>query len=247
MRRILKAVFICGLIILFPQPPVMAKGNCPGKDKVSVIMQRLFRRAVQVESVKESVIKGVCEAVLTLRGQKRIIYLDSKGKYVLNGQIYRVADRTNITRETIQDLNKFTPSQMKILDSLVAFEKGEGKKTVYFVTDPVCPFCKRAESIMEPLMKEGKIHVKFLFFPLRFHRGAKEQSISIICDNKGFKGLKGQYMSKNQCEKGKKKVEDSIKFLMQKGITATPTYIFPDGSYHSGVMQGNALLKRLGS
>ncbi|HFC46370.1 MAG TPA: DsbC family protein, partial [Dissulfuribacter thermophilus] len=143
------------------------------------------------------------------------------------------------------ELNKFTPAQLKTLDNLVAFEKGAGK-TLYFVTDPMCPYCKKAERILEPLMEEGKIKVKFLLFPLRFHKGAKEQCISIICDKKGLEGLKTQYRSENQCEAGKRQVEDTVKFLQQKGITGTPTYIFMDGRYHSGVLQKDALLKRLG-
>lgn len=222
-----------------------AEANCPSAEKVAEIIQKTFNRTIKVDKVHESVVKGVCEATVSLGAQKRVIYTDSKGKYIINGQIFRVADRTNVTRETIQELNRFTPVQLKALDNLVAFEKGTGK-TLYFVTDPMCPYCKKAEKVLEQLIDEGKVKVKFLLFPLRFHRGAKEQCISIICDKKGLEGLKSQYRSNNQCEAGKKQVEDTVKFLQQKGITGTPTYIFPDGRYHSGVLQKEQLLRRLG-
>ncbi len=222
-----------------------AASSCPDKKTVAEIIQKTFRRTITVEKVRASKVKGLCEAVVNLNGQKRLLYTDEKGEYIINGQIFSVANRTNITRESIAELNKFTPAQLKTLDNLVAFEKGAGK-TLYFVTDPMCPYCKKAERILEPLMEEGKIKVKFLLFPLRFHKGAKEQCISIICDKKGLEGLKTQYRSENQCDAGKRQVEDTVKFLQQKGITGTPTYIFMDGRYHSGVLQKDALLKRLG-
>ncbi len=225
--------------------PSLVLASCPDAKTVAEIVQKTFRRTISVEKVRPSKVKGLCEAVVNLNGQKKLLYTDEKGEYIINGQIFDVANRSNITRESIAELNKFTPAQLKTLDRLVAFEKGEGK-TLYFVTDPMCPYCKKAEQIMEPLMEEGKIKVKFLLFPLRFHKGAKEQCISIICDQKGLEGLKTQYRSDNQCEAGKKQVEDTVKFLQQKGITGTPTYIFMDGRYHSGVMQKDALLRRMG-
>ena len=236
---------LAGLLLATVACKAVAGGTCPSPQEVQDNVKKTFNRTVKVEQVKSSVVDGLCEAIVTLNGQKRVLYTDRKGLFIINGQIFSVKDRTNITRSTIQELNRFTQAQLKVLDNLVAFEKGDGK-TLYFVTDPMCPYCKKAERILEELMNQGKIRVKFLLFPLRFHKGAKEQCISIICDKKGLDGLKTQYRSNNQCEAGKKQVEDTIKFLQQKGITGTPTYIFMDGRYHSGVMKKEALLRRLG-
>lgn len=83
-------------------------------------------------------------------------------------------------------------------------------------------------------------------YPLESHPGAKEQSISVICDDKGFDDLHGGYSSENQCSKGRAMVEETISFLTKKGISSTPTYIFPDGLYSSGLLQEAALRRRLG-
>ena len=253
MGKMKSALFVMCLLVVFGLGVASfvnagSAPDCPTKSNVEGMIMHTFNRPIKVVSVKKSEVSGLCEAVVSLNGQKRILYTDKTGEYIVNGQIFRIKDRQNITRNTIQELNKFTMPQLKTLDNLVAFEEGKGEKakSFYFVTDPMCPYCKRAEQIFEPLIKEGKIKVKFLLFPLRFHKGAKEQSISIICDKKGLEGLKSQYKSDNQCEAGKKKVEDTIKFLQQKGITGTPTYIFSDGKFHSGVLQKGALLKRLG-
>ncbi len=224
----------------------LAHAQCPPKEKVQSAVSHLFRKGVKVTGVHPSEVAGLCRVDITFRGRKQITYTDGEGKYLIAGQIFRVADKANITRNAIDQLNRFSKADMKKLDSLVAFTAGSGKATFYLVTDPQCPYCKRAEKIIDKMIEEGKITVKYLMFPLPFHKGAKEETISIICDNKGLDGFRHQYKSDNQCEAGKKKVEETIKFLRSKGINGTPTYIFENGLFHSGVIQRAELEKRLG-
>ena len=83
-------------------------------------------------------------------------------------------------------------------------------------------------------------------FPLPMHQGAREQCVAVICDKKGFDDLEKGYKSDNQCAEGTKLVDDSIALLSSKGITGTPTYIFADGRFQSGVLEPDALRQRLG-
>jgi thiol:disulfide interchange protein DsbC len=83
-------------------------------------------------------------------------------------------------------------------------------------------------------------------FPLAMHKGAREQCISVICDKKGFDDLEGGYKSDSTCSEGEKLVDETIAFLSSKGITGTPTYIFSDGRFQSGVLEASALRQRLG-
>lgn len=83
-------------------------------------------------------------------------------------------------------------------------------------------------------------------FPLPSHKGAKEQCISVICDEKGYEELDSGYRSDNQCAEGTALVNKTISFLRKKGIRSTPTYIFPDGLYQSGLLKEEPLLERLG-
>jgi len=233
------------LLSVMLSAPLFA-GSCPSKDKVKENIEKTFRRKIEVDKVTPSEIEGLCDVQIKLQGQNRIVYTDKNSKYFIAGQIYRASDQTNITKEAVQKLNKFTKQELEKLESMVAFTLGTKGKTLYFVTDPQCPYCKKAESILEPLANEGKIQVKFLFFPLKFHKGAKEECISILCDNKGIEGFRQRYKSDNQCVEGKKKVEETLSFLQKKGINGTPTYIFMNGLYHSGVLQRSDLEKRLG-
>ena len=96
------------------------------------------------------------------------------------------------------------------------------------------------------MAEEGLIRVRVLMFPLDSHKGAKEQCIAVICDEKGFDDLHEGYTSENQCEKGAAIVTETVNFLKTKGVRSTPTYIFSDGLPHSGLLAEEPLRQRLG-
>jgi len=83
-------------------------------------------------------------------------------------------------------------------------------------------------------------------FPLPMHKGAREQCVAVLCDKKGFDDLENGYKSDNQCADGAKLVDDTIALLSGKGITGTPTYLFADGKFQSGVLEADPLRQRLG-
>lgn len=219
--------------------------RCPSVKQVKRSAKITLNRNLEVVAVTPSEVKGLCQVHIRLRGKNRVIYTDQRGEYLMTGQIFRVSDRTNITREALADLNRLSREEMKQLDRLTAFTVGKGKKLVYLITDPQCPFCKRAEDNIEPMIASGEITLKVLLYPLPFHKGAREECISIICDETGMEGLKTRYRSENQCKLGIRKVEDTIGFLQKKGITGTPTYVFPDGRYHSGVLSEDQLRAKM--
>ena len=83
-------------------------------------------------------------------------------------------------------------------------------------------------------------------FPLAMHKGAREQCVAVVCDKKSFEELENGYTSDNQCAAGAKLVDETVALLSAKGITGTPTYLFADGRFQSGVLEPDALRQRLG-
>ena len=96
------------------------------------------------------------------------------------------------------------------------------------------------------MAEKGEAKIKVLMFPLAMHKGAREQCVAVICDKKSFEELENGYKSDNQCAEGAKIVDETVALLSGKGITGTPTYLFSDGKFQSGVLEANALRKRLG-
>lgn len=242
--RLTRPIFIpslcAGLLLL----PSIVLGACPSTETLQKAVDGVFKQEnVIVEKVVPSEVRGLCDVQIRHRGQRRIIYSDRKGAYLIVGQAFRASDGENITKSRIAELNRFTPAEMERLSELTAFTIGGPGPVVYFVTDPQCPFCHKAEAVLVPMAERGEITLRVLLYPLAFHKGAKEESISIICDKKGIEGLRTRHRSENQCEEGKRKVEETVKFLSERGITGTPTYVFQDGLAHSGVLNEEALKK----
>lgn len=227
--------------------PSSVWAQCPQKEKLQQGIQRTFPK-LQFEIIKidPSKAKGLCQIQLKIGPQHNLLYVDSRGEFLLAGSLHEINTGRNLTQETVQILNRLSPEELRQLESLTAFTLGQGKKVVYLITDPQCPFCKQAESLVKKLIPKEDLSVRFIFFPLDSHKGAREQCISILCDNKGIEGFESGYRSDNQCSEGTKKVNNTISFLQKKGINATPTLVFMDGIYQSGVPTEEVLRNRLG-
>ncbi len=237
------AAFYGGLLF-----PLSAEAQCPSAEKLLPGIRKTFPK-LQFEIVKvgPTEISGICQAQVKIGGQIHLLYTDSRGEFLLAGNLFETKTGRNVTQETFQMLNRMTPEDMRQIESLTAFTLGQGKKVVYLATDPQCSYCKQAESLLKKVIDKEGLQVHFLFFPLDIHKGAREQSISILCDQKGFEGVESNYQSGNQCPEGIKKVDSTIAFLQKKGISSTPTFIFSDGTYVSGVISEEELRRRVGS
>ncbi len=230
-----------------PALPSSVKASCPQKEKILLGIQKTFPKLqFEIVKIEPSQIKGLCQIQMKIGSQNHLLYTDTLGDFLMVGNLHEIKTGKNLTQETVQLLNRMTPEELHQLESLTAFTLGKGKKVVYLVTDPQCPFCKQAESLVKNLISKEDLSVRFLFFPLDSHKGAREQCISILCDHKGIEGFDSGYRSDNQCSEGTQKVNNTIAFLKNKGINSTPTFIFMDGIYQSGVPTEEILRNRLG-
>ncbi len=225
--------------------------TCPTKEEVQKKLS-VLKRKLNIEKVEKTPIPGICEVIVKLSDiQKGIFYIDSTGRYIITGSILDIKTLKNLTRERLQAINKrfISKSELSKLDKMVDIVYGKSKNVVYFITDPDCPFCKRAERILDKLVKEGKLTVKVILLPLEvLHPDAKKKAISLVCDNKGFKALMKGYKSSNQCERGKRKINKNINYLINHlKVRATPTFIFPDGEIKAGVMSETYIMDKFRS
>ncbi len=245
----LKKLTLISLFLLASCKAASTNEACPKVEEVQKIFDNL-QKGLTVEKVEPSSINNLCSVIIKLgEREKGLVYLDTKGKYFVSGNIIEIASKRNLTQEKLQALNRIVlnAQELATLERLVAFVHGNAKKYVYYITDPDCPFCKRAEEVLDELVKARKLSVKVLFFPLeKIHPEAKAKAISIICDKKGFEELKRGYKSNNQCEEGKKLVEKSQNFILSLGVRGTPTFVFPDGETKSGVLPKEVFLQKLG-
>jgi len=222
--------------------------NCPKIDSIQKSLDSI-QPGIKVETIKSSPVEGLCEVVVNLPNEEKgLFYTDSTGKYIITGSIVEMNTLKNLTQEKLRDLNKkvLSKEQLSKLDKMVDFTYGDSKNVVYFVTDPDCPHCKKAEDILNKLVNEGKLTVKVILLPIEaLHPEAKPKAISLICDNKGFKELMEGYKSSSLCEEGKKKINQNISFLFNElKIRGTPTFIFPNGEIITGTLPESYILQK---
>ncbi|MEJ5363724.1 MAG: DsbC family protein [Desulfosoma sp.] len=246
------AIWVWSFLLLFVSGSLWAaapkEASCPEAGAVQEKVSATFAgREVTVKKVAPSPVPGLCQVHVLVSERNQILYIDPSGRYLVLGQILDAQDKKNLTQAALEELNRLTSKDLETLKGLTAFTLGPEKapKTIYFVTDPQCPYCKQAEGTLEAMASEGVLNVRYVLYPLPMHPGARESCIALLCDKKGHDEFKTNYKSDNQCKEGTEKIDAVMKFMQAHGIGGTPTYIFSDGTFRSGVMDRSALENKL--
>ena len=202
-------------------------------------MQSLLNRA---EIVAKKEVKGLCEVVLKVNGRFYPCFVGED--FVIIGRMY--AEKKEVGGDVIKDLRakeaerqkEFFLKKRQELDKLVAIEykpSKKAKKVLYMFTDPVCPFCHRAETKIKEIVDKYDVVLKVAFFPVHLPKG-KMKAIEAVCRGLDLDGYLGEAWRKEnktkefQCEKGKKLLDESLKFGRELGIRGVPTFIYEDGT-----------------
>lgn len=245
MKRYLKVVQSLLLaLMLLPLMLVPAFGQCPTPEAVVKGFSSFAAKGIQVITVRPTAYAEICEVHVRVQNRDQIVYVGPNADFFLMGQLYESSSGRNLTRSALETITRFSPEEMAQLNETAAFSIGNSGKTLYYATDPNCPYCKTGSKVLEKMAAAGEIQVKFLLFPLS--KDARDQSVSVICDGKSLHEFEGGYRSDNQCADGIMKIEKTVTLLKEKGIGGTPTYIFPDGRFHSGLLKEEELRSRLG-
>jgi len=237
--------------------------NCNQITKEQIIKQlppnpflnAFFQRATIVNKRQ---VKGYCEIVLNINGRLMPIYL--KDDLLIWGRIYSKGQELskNIIAKLKVEQNKKNKqeflkkrSQLDKLAAIVYKPSPQAKKVLYMITDPVCPFCKRAESSIKQLVDKYNVILKIVLFSVHPPKG-EQKAIEAVC--RGFnldQYLKHEWKKKKvepkyECKKGKELIQETKKVVQALGVRGVPTFIFEDGSKVVGarISELEALLKK---
>ncbi len=241
--------FIAGIAagaLMLAGPGGPAAAGCPSEKRVAEIIARFEAPDRRLLLLRPTAFPGLCEAHVQLNGRTHIFYTGPGGEYFLMGQLYDAASGRNLTRETLEAVTLFSPEEMARLEEISAFGIGRAGPVLFYVTDPQCPYCKKGYADLQRMADAGEIQVRFLLYPLDSHKGAREQSIAVICDGKGLAEFENGYRSENLCAEGQRRIDATRELLSRKNVSGTPAYIFPDRRFHSGLMDAEELRRRLG-
>jgi len=164
------------------------------------------------------------------------IYITKDKKFTIIGKV--INNEKNRIIEPVFPKDKQT---IKTIKEGVLFTYGNGKKDIYLITDPECPYCRLLESKKGDVLKNYKVHV--ILMPLPFHKNAKAMSYYILAGKtdaekakrlqevlKGSEKWREFKPTPIQKEQFEKELQKSIQAAHAAGARGTPTVL--DGNFN---------------
>lgn len=194
-----------------------------------------------VKIIGESPIKGLYE----LQTGSSLIYADESGQYLINGDMYDLKNKLNLTTQKRQQLNRIDVNALPLAHALKVV-KGTGKRTLYVFSDPDCPYCKLLEKNLQTV---DNITIYTFMYPLKsLHPNAETVAKHIWCSNDRIKAW-NEHLLNNKSPTATtdcpNPIAQNIALGQRLNIEGTPTLFLADGTRISGALAAADLEKFL--
>ena len=156
----LGAVLLAGFLYLGGSPPADAADPAPdAAPDPRIALLKLLPAGSKIDELRPSPIAGIYE----FSQGADVSYLTADGRYFLDGNLYDMGTRQNLTEERrtkarVAMLNTVPESQMLI------FSPKNPLYTITVFTDVDCQYCRKLHSEMAELNKLG-VRVRYMFYP----------------------------------------------------------------------------------
>lgn len=216
----------------------------PCKGEVPLAVKRVFSQLVPGE-----IGKNITEAPLPgwFQGQvgSRLFYVDSTGEFLLDGQVFNLKTRTNLTAIA---LNTFRQELLSGVDeaSMVLFKAPDERYRVSVFTDVDCGYCRKLHNSMADYHRLG-ISVQYLAYP-RAGMGTPTARImeSAWCADDPVKALtrakQGKKIKQLECTNP---IIDHYRLGNALGVKGTPAILLESGHLVPGFVEAPQLLQML--
>jgi thiol:disulfide interchange protein DsbC len=213
-------------------------------DKTAVAIKDTLQKNYEqligpVDQVSKSPIPGLYEVVTG----DHIFYTDKSARYLIDGQLFDLKARRNITEARARQLFAIDFSKLP-LDLAVKKVKGDGSRKMAYFTDPNCGYCKKLE---HELKSVDNVTLYLFLYPI--FEGSAEKVRAILCSDDKVKAwddlmLNGVQPAAGKCDTPTAKVMELGRKLKVNG---TPALIFANGVINPGFMPAADLNKSLDS
>ena len=186
---------------------------------------------VKIQKISKTGYGGLFEVYMLDESGKHdmIVYTDSKGSFLVEGNLIDLKQDKNITSERRAELTRVSFDALP-LDLALKTVKGNGKRKMAVFSDPDCPFCKRLEG---DLAKITDVTIYTFIYPIdSLHPQAREKSKAIWCAPDRVKAW-NDYMQSSTTPAGPANCETPLAKIGELGekyrINGTPTIFFANG------------------
>jgi thiol:disulfide interchange protein DsbC len=198
-----------------------------------VALVKLLPAGSKVEDLRPSPIPGLYE----FSQGADVSYLTADGKFFLDGNVYDMATRENLTeglrtKARVAMINAVPESQMLI------FSPKNPQYTITVFTDVDCGYCRKLHSEMSELNRLG-VRVRYMFYP-------RTEAVWCATDrNEALTRAKagGPVDTSKSC--GPNPVAREYALGQSIGVRGTPAIVTETGDYINGYMPPRDLLEQI--
>jgi thiol:disulfide interchange protein DsbC len=196
---------------------------------------------LEVRSIEPSPIPGMVEVIL----EGQIVYISEDGRYLIEGVVFDIKNRRDITEERRSGLRKEAMGEVN-KDEMIVFAAENPRHTITVFTDIDCGYCRKLHGDIDQYNDRG-ISVQYLFFP-RAGLGSHsyQKAVSVYCADDSQSALTfaklGEEPEPMQCDNP---VSEHMKLGRMAGVTGTPAIVTKDGSLLAGYLPPDAMAARL--
>jgi thiol:disulfide interchange protein DsbC len=223
--RILKTITVLGLL-------ACSLGSAFAQE--AAIRKNLAERMpafAKIDEVSKTPINGLYEIRIN---DSDIFYTDAEGNFLIQGNLFDVRAKRNLTEERVEKLSAIDFSALPIKDAFTIV-RGNGKRKLAVFEDPNCGYCKRFE---RDLQKVNDVTVYMFLFPI-LSPDSTDKAKSVWCAKDRGKAwldmmVRDQTAAKASCDASV--LERNLALGRKHKITGTPTLFFEDGSRVPGAI-----------
>jgi thiol:disulfide interchange protein DsbC len=206
------------------------------KDAFAKSMPKL-----KIDAIKPSEIKGVSEISVG----NNIYYVSDDGKYLLQGHLIDVAERTDLTELRLSTARNSALDKLGE-DKMIIFKPKISKYKVTVFTDIDCGYCRKLHSEIDSYFAQG-ITIRYVFFP----RAGKDsesykKAVAVWCAKDRNEALtaakKDQKLDMKTCENP---VDEHMRLGEEFDVKGTPMIITEKGNVFPGYLPAKELYEVL--
>ena len=208
-----------------------------------VALVKLLPAGTKVEDLRPSPVAGIFE----FSQGADVSYLTADGKYFLDGNLYDMATRENLTEDLrtkarVALINAVPESQMLI------FSPKNPVYTITVFTDVDCGYCRKLHSEMAELNRLG-VRVRYMFYPRsgpNTDSWRKAEAVWCAADrNDALTRAKAGAPVDTSKTCGPNPVAREYALGQSIGVRGTPAIVTESGDYISGYLPPRDLLEQI--
>ena len=192
-------------------------------------------------AISETPIEGLLQAQIN----NEILYVSSDGVYLLQGSMYEIETRTNMTEQAKSVFRKEIVNEIDFTQA-ISFSPEKPEYELIVFTDIDCGYCRKLHNQVEEYMEEG-IAIRYMAYPragIGSHSYDKFVSVWCAADQRSAMTLakNGTDPEPAQCDNP---ISEQFDLGRAVGVSGTPALVTMDGTLIPGYMPPKTLKQRL--